>query len=89
MLAITTRNICGQTVFSKIPPPELRGAYSSLQIALTHLMQALAAYISSLILVEQNGRLLHMDTLAWMAIGASVFIPAMFYYIETHLKRVN
>lgn len=46
MIAMTTRNICFQTISSKIPPPEYRGAYMSLQTAIVHFSQALAAWVS-------------------------------------------
>lgn len=87
MLAMTTRNICGQALFSKIPPPGLRAAYMSLQTALTHLIQAVAAWVSSLILIEQDHHLVNIATLGWVAIAFSIPVPILFYWIEKHLKK--
>lgn len=89
MVAMTTRNICGQALFSKIPPPAYRGAYMSLQNAFVYATQGLVAYVASLILVEQDGQLLNVPTLGWISIAASLTIPPLFYYIESHLKKAN
>lgn len=87
MLAMTTRNIAGQSLFSKIPPPEHRGAYMALQTSLVHMTQALAAWASSFVLVEENHRLLHVPELAWISIGFALIVPFLFYRIERHLRH--
>lgn len=89
MLAMTTRNICTQTLFSKIPPPEYRGAYNSLQNALVHFSQAGAAWVAAKMLVEQDGRLLHVDHVGWLSLGFALAIPVFIYAIEKNLKKVH
>jgi predicted MFS family arabinose efflux permease len=89
MLSMTTRNIAGQSMFSKIPPAEYRGAYNSLQTSIVHMTQALVAWIGSLILVDTGDRLLNVPTLAWTAIALSATVPFLFYAIEKRLKQPN
>ncbi len=89
MVAMTTRNICGQTLFSKIPAPEFRGAYNSLQNVVIYVTQGIAAWFASIILVEEDGALLNVPVLGWIALVLSLFIPPLFYLIEKSMKTQN
>lgn len=87
MLAMTARSVCAQTLSSKIPDPAHRGAYMSIQSAITHMGSALGAYLSSLLLVEAQGTLHHMAWVGLVAIGLSLLVPPLFYYVESRLKK--
>lgn len=87
MLAMSARNVCAQTLSSKIPEPAHRGAYLSIQSSVTHLASAVGAYLSSVILVEEDGALLHMPAVGAIAIGLSLMVPLLFHYVESRLKR--
>lgn len=87
MLSMSGRNVCGQTLSSKVPDPAHRGAYMSIQSSVTHLASAVGAYLSSLILIEEDGVLHHMATVGVVAIILSLSVPFLFYYVESRLKR--
>ncbi|MBN8530457.1 MAG: MFS transporter, partial [Alphaproteobacteria bacterium] len=87
MLAMSARNVCAQTLSSKIPAPQLRAAFMSVQSAMTHLGGAAGSYASSLILVEQGRKLLHMPTVGTISLSMSLIVPFLFYYIERRLTR--
>lgn len=86
MVAMSGRSVTAQTLSSKVPAAAERAAYMSVQSAVTHFASALGAYYSSLILVEQDGVLLGVPTLAMTAICLSLLIPFIFAYVE---KRVH
>lgn len=86
MVAMSGRNVSAQTLASKIPEPSQRGAYMSVQSAVTHMASALGAYYSSLVLEEKEGVLLHMPTLGITAIGLSCVVPVLVWYVERNLK---
>lgn len=87
MVGMSGRNVSAQTLATKIPAPQERMAYMSVQSSITHLSSALGAYYSSLILVEKDGALLNMPTLGAVAMGLSMVVPFIVYAVERRLKR--
>ena len=87
MLSMSARNVCAQTLASKVPPPQMRAGFMSLNTAATHLSCAVGAGASSLILTEQDGRLLHMPVIAAIAIALYAVGLVLFAYVERHLTR--
>lgn len=85
MVAMSGRNVSAQTLASKIPEPAQRGAYMSVQSAVTHMASALGAYYSSLVLDEKEGMLLHMPTLGLTAMALSCVVPVLVWYVERNL----
>lgn len=86
MVAMSGRMVSIQTASSKIPAPHERGAYMSVQSALMHLGSATGAYYSSLVLIEADGRLLHVEQIGLTAIGLSVIVPMLVWRVERLLK---
>jgi predicted MFS family arabinose efflux permease len=87
MVAMSGRMVCAQTLTSKIPAPEERGAFMSVQSAVTHFASATGAYISSLILREENGVLLHMDTVGMICMVLALLLPLVYWKVERDFLR--
>jgi predicted MFS family arabinose efflux permease len=87
MLSMTGRNIVGQTLSSKVPPPALRATFMSLQSSLTHLASSLGAFVASLMLSQQDGRLVGIENVAYVAIGGCVVIPLLYRVAERGLGK--
>jgi predicted MFS family arabinose efflux permease len=89
MVAMSGRNICAQTLSSKIPAPHQRGAFMSVQSAVSMLSSAAGAYYSSLILTEDGGKLLHMPEVGWSSLTFSLIVPVLFWTLERKIKRTG
>lgn len=89
MVASSGRMVCAQTLSSKIPSPEHRGAFMSIQSAAMHFSSALGAYCSSLILVERNGALLNMPTVGFISLACALIVPCLFWVAERQLRRAR
>jgi predicted MFS family arabinose efflux permease len=89
MVAMTGRSVCAQTLSSKIPPAEQRGAYMSLQSSITHMACALGAYYSSLILVDDGNKLVNVPTIGLTSIALTLIVPILFFYAERGLRKRN
>jgi len=87
MVAMTGRTVCAQTLSSKIPPAEQRGAYMSLQSSITHMACALGAYYSSLILVDDGNKLVNVPTIGLTSIALTLIVPILFFYAERGLRK--
>lgn len=88
MVASSARNICGQTLSSKVPEPSERGGYSSVQSSVVHLAQTAGAFFSSKILIENaDGTLGGVKELGIIAVAVSCLIPFMLYIVEKSIKR--
>lgn len=86
MVAMTGRSVCAQTLSSKIPSAQQRGAYMSLQSSITHMASALGAYYSSLILVDDGNKLVNVSTIGLTSIALTLIVPLLFFYAERGLK---
>jgi predicted MFS family arabinose efflux permease len=89
MFSTRGRMIAAQTLLSKIPLPHERGAFTALQTTTIHLFSSLGAYLSSLILVEQGGKLLHMPTLGMLAIATGFAGLALIWAVERSIKKAH
>ena len=90
MASMTGRTVAAQTLVSKVPLPEVRAAFMSINSAVTHIASSMGAFYSSLILVDDSsGHLLHIDIVGITAIGISLLVPPLFYLTERRLKRVH
>jgi len=87
MLAMSTRNVCGQTVSSKVPPPQERGAFNSLQSSFVHISSAFGAFISSIILVsDEQNHLINIEYVGLISIALSLTAPFVMLYVLKKLK---
>lgn len=87
MFSQSARNVCTQTLLSKVPPPALRGGFMSVNTAITHLACAMGAIFSSLILRDTNHHLDGVPETAWLAMGLSCFVPFLFSFVENRVAK--
>lgn len=78
MSGMNMRGVTSQTVTSKIPSPELRAGYLSMQSAMQHVATTLGALVSSLLLITApDGRLLNMELVAALAVISALAQPLL------------
>ena len=88
MVGTTARYVSGQTLSSKVPAPEERGAYNSIQYSLVSLFQTIGAFSSSQILsTSADGKLAGVPIIASISIAISLLIPVLFYITEKSVKN--
>jgi predicted MFS family arabinose efflux permease len=87
MLANSFRNVAYNTLASRIPAPAERAQFMSIQSAVQHLSSALAAFLSSQMLDERDGRLWGMGRLAGVSIALSLLLPVLMWTVEGAVKR--
>ena len=87
MVGSSGRMVSAQTLSSKIPSADERGAFMSVQSAVMHFASATGAYYSSLVLVEKDGLLLHVPRLGIFSAGLALIIPLLFWWVERQVKR--
>jgi predicted MFS family arabinose efflux permease len=96
MLSLGFRNVAYNTLASKVPAPDVRARFQSLQSSVQHLGSALAAYASAQILSTQPHHwddparvprvLVGMDRVALLSIGLSLAIPVLIFNVERRVK---
>lgn len=87
-VAMGARGVAFNTTTSKVPRPDERASFQSAQSAVQHAAAALAAFSSSKLLSElPDGRLAHMDRVAFVSIGLSVLVPTVMLLVERALRR--
>ena len=74
--------VAAQTLSSKVPAPHERGAFLSVQSAITHFGSALGAYYSSLVLRESNHHLLNMPTVGFTSICLALLVLVLVVSLE-------
>lgn len=82
------RGVPARTLDSKIPAPQDRASFMSMQSAVQHISLAMAAGLSSLVLSEAaDKKLVGMDTMAWISMVFIVLLPMFVMLAERKLKR--
>lgn len=87
MVSMSGRMVAVQALSSKIPAPHERGAFTSIQSAVMHMGSAIGAYYSSRVLIEEHGKLLHMDDIGMHAIALSLLVPVLIGVVEYRLRK--
>jgi predicted MFS family arabinose efflux permease len=92
MLANGLRNVSVTTLTSKVPEPEVRARFQSLQSTVQHAGSALAAWFSAQLLTTQPATwadptreprmLVGMDHVALVTMVLSAIIPVMLFIVE-------
>ena len=82
MVSMSGRMVAAQTLSSKVPAPHERGAFLSVQSAITHFGSALGAYYSSLVLRESNHHLLNMPTVGFTSICLALLVLVLVVSLE-------
>ena len=86
-IAMGARGVAFNTTTSKVPRPDERASFQSAQSAVQHAAAALAAFGSSKILAElPDGRLAHMDRVAFVSIGLAILVPIVMLFVERALR---
>lgn len=95
MISNGLRNVSYNTLTTKVPAPEVRARFQSLQSATQHGASAAAAMLSAQLLgtvdlpaigAEPVRRLVGMDVVAMVSIGLSLVIPFLLYFVERGVK---
>lgn len=88
MTVMALRNVAYQTLASRVPSPQERGRFMSLQSAIGHLAGAGGAITGSHLLTSlPGGKVGNIEELAYLAIGISFLIPLAMYIVETRLAE--
>lgn len=89
MVANGLRNVSYTTLTTKVPTPEVRARFQSLQSATQHGASALAAALSAQMLTinEPERILVGMDKVALMSMALSLGIPVLLFVVERNVKR--
>ncbi len=83
MLAMAFRNVSYNTLTSKVPRPEERARFGSIQSSVQHLAAALGAFASAQLLSElPDHKLVGVATTAHVSIGLSVCLVPLFWAVE-------
>ena len=96
MVSNGLRNVSYNTLTTKVPAPEVRARFQSLQSATQHGASAAAAILSAQILstldvvpagtTEPVRRLVGMDRVALVSMGLSLIIPFLLFAVERGVK---
>lgn len=87
MLSASVRMVPLQTLNSRVPRPEQRARFMSAQSAVQHAASAIGAMLASVVLIAApDGKLLHMDAVAWGALLVASLVPFGAYALEQRLK---
>jgi predicted MFS family arabinose efflux permease len=97
MVSNGLRNVSVNTLTSKVPPPEVRARFQSMQSAVQHAGSAMAAFMSAKLLTtgpaswadptRDPRMLVGMPTVALVTMGLSAVIPLMLFVVERRVKR--
>jgi predicted MFS family arabinose efflux permease len=86
MLSATVRGVPINTLASRVPAPAERARFMSALNATQHVASAVGALGASLLLdSDAQGRLFGMATVAILAIGISLVVPAITWFIERRI----
>lgn len=87
MLANGLRNVSYNTLTTKVPEPEVRARFQSLQSAVQHGSAATAAFLSSQLLTNvPGGGLEGMPRVALVSMSLSLLIPVMLFVVERRVR---
>lgn len=83
MFAMSFRNVSYNTLTSKVPKRHERARFMSIQSAVQHMASALGAFMSSLLLSQnENHALVGMANVAWISFGLTAILPLLLYRVE-------
>jgi predicted MFS family arabinose efflux permease len=90
MLAMALRNVAYNTLTSKVPEPNVRARFLSIQSAVQHASSSTGAFLSTRILIElPHGRLGQMPTLAALSMALTSLVPLLLWETERRLRLQN
>ncbi|MCC7535465.1 MAG: MFS transporter [Deltaproteobacteria bacterium] len=87
MLAMSTRNVAYQTLTSRVPNPDERAQFMSLQSALQHVASAIGAFASSQVLSERaDHSLVGLQAVALFSLVLTATLPLFMWLVERRLR---
>lgn len=87
MLGMAFRNVAYNTLTSKVPKPDERARFSSIQSSVQHLASALGAFASAAMLTENPDRSLSGINLnAWTSIALGFVVVPLLWKLEARIK---
>ena len=88
MLASAFRNVSYNTLASKVPSPEERARFGSIQSSVQHLAAALGAFASAQFLTElPDHKLVGISSTAYVSIGLSACLIPLLWAVEHRVTR--
>lgn len=88
MFANSFRNVAYNTLTSKVPEPDERARFSSVQSAVQHFAAAIGAFVSSKMLSElPNKNLEGIPHVAMLSISLGVFLVPFLFIVEGRVRR--
>ncbi|HEY6006673.1 MAG TPA: MFS transporter [Anaeromyxobacter sp.] len=88
MAASAFRMVPVQALATRVPGPEERARFMSLQSVVQHLAAAAGALTSASLLRElPGGRLERMDVIAWGSAALAAVVPALMWLVESRVRR--
>ena len=88
MSCSSIRGVSYNTLSSKVPPPNQRGRFMSMQSAIQHMASASGAFIAAkLLTVNEDQSLSGMYQVATVAFCMSLTLPPLIYILEARVKR--
>lgn len=87
MLAMSVRNVAYNTLTSKVPAPDERAGFMSMQSAVQHLSSATGAFLSSQVLTERaDHSLVGVSTIAMFSLVMTATLPAFMWIVEHRVR---
>ncbi len=86
MLGMSFRNVAYSTLTTKVPAPEERARFGSLQSAVQHAASALAGFAGTQLLTEASGRLEGIPRVALVSIGVGLLLPPLLWTVERRVR---
>jgi predicted MFS family arabinose efflux permease len=87
-IAMAFRNVAYNTLTSKVPDPQYRARFMSIQSAVQHAASSLGGFVSSAMLtIDAQRHLVGMPEVALVAIAISLLVPVMLAIVETGVLR--
>jgi len=88
MMAMSFRNVAYNTLTSKVPQPEERARFMSIQSAVQHTASALGAFLSARMLgARADGSLSGMDRVGIVAIALTLLLPLFLHAVESTVRK--
>ncbi len=88
MVSLTLRNVAYNTLASRVPSPEERARFLSIQSAVQHAASSAGAFASSRLLKESaDHQLVGIGRVAEISIALSLALPLLFAAVERRVRR--
>ena len=86
MISTSMRNVAFGTICSKVPTPQQRASFLSLQSAIQHLSTAFGAFVASqLLTTNSDGMLEGMASVTWFAMAITFTLPLFLVVLQSLL----